>query len=199
MYNYLSGQLISKAPTSVVLDVNGIGYEIMVSLATSQKLPEPGSRVTLKTYFIVREDAQILFGFATEEERALFKLLISVSGVGPKTALTALSGIELAELKRAIVEGSVATLTSVPGIGRKTAERLIVELREKIIIGKGEEISSVGKSAKDETLLQDSLQALVSLGYSKQAAKTAIQKVYQERRNEGWNAEKLIRESLKYI
>ncbi len=199
MYNFLSGQLAQKNPTSVIVDVNGIGYEIMVSLATSQKLPDTGSRVTLKTYFVVREDAQILFGFATEEERALFKLLISVSGIGPKTALTALSGIELAELKRAIVEGSVVTLTSVPGVGRKTAERLIVELREKIILEKDRILSSPVKSAEEETLLQDSLQALVSLGYSKQAAKTAVQKVYQERRSESWSAERLIRESLKYI
>ncbi|MBI3999395.1 MAG: Holliday junction branch migration protein RuvA [Candidatus Omnitrophica bacterium] len=199
MYSFLAGILAEKSPTLVTIDVNGIGFQLVVPLSTSRELPAVGEKAKLLTQHVVREDAQLLFGFATEEERSLFKLLLSVSGVGPKLAITVLSGLGIGELKRAIVEGSVPALTAISGIGRKTAERLIVELREKIVVeGRSEGKSGAGLS-KSEVLVQDSIRALVSLGYSKQSAKTAIQKVLEGRSSERISTESLIRESLKQI
>ncbi|MBI4395297.1 MAG: Holliday junction branch migration protein RuvA [Candidatus Omnitrophica bacterium] len=199
MYSFLAGVLAEKSPTLITIDVNGIGFQLIVPLSTSQKLPQVGAKAKILTYHVVREDAHLLFGFATEEERALFKLLLSVSGIGPKLAITILSGLGIAELKKAIVEGSVLALTAISGIGRKTAERIIIELREKVVIeGRGEEKSSPLLS-KNEVLAQDSIRALVSLGYSKQDAKAAVQKVLEKRSSERLDTESLIRESLKQI
>ncbi len=200
MYNFLAGVLAEKSPTLVTIDINGIGFQLIVPLSTSQKLPAVGEKVKLLAHHVVREDAEFLFGFWTEEERSLFKLLLSVSGVGPKLAITVLSGLGIGELKRAIVNGSVPALTAISGIGRKTAERLIVELREKIVV---ESHAGDGKQnallAKHEALVQDSIRALVSLGYAKQSAKAAIQKVLEGCANNRLSAEFLIRESLKQI
>ena len=199
MYSFLSGILAEKSPTSVTVDVQGIGFQLMVPLSTSQRLPTLGEKVKLLTHHVVREDAQLLFGFVTEEERSLFKLLLSVSGIGPKLAITVLSGLGIGELKRAIVDGSVPTLTSISGIGRKTAERLIVELREKVVLESRTEEKPLGSISKSDVLIEDSLKALISLGYTKQNAKAAIQKVLQSRNRERLSAELLIRESLKQI
>lgn len=199
MYSFVSGTLVEKTLTLAVVEVNGMGLELAVSLSTSQKLPAAGERVRLFTHFVVREDAHLLFGFLTEEERSIFKLLLSVNGVGPKMAMTILSGIRLEELKRAIVQGSVSVLTAVSGIGRKTAERLIIELREKIIIDQGESNKVPVPLGTHEALVQDSLQALMALGYSRQNAKAAIQKVLDHDREASWNVESLIRASLKYM
>ena len=130
MIGSLNGKLIEKNPTALIIECSGVGYEVKISLTTFSAI---GSDESIKvfTQFIVREDAQLLFGFATKEERDIFNHLISVSGIGPKTALTALSGIPVPELKRAIIDGDLAVLTGVSGIGKKTAERMIVELREK--------------------------------------------------------------------
>jgi Holliday junction DNA helicase RuvA len=189
VYSYLSGVLAEKSPTSVTIDVNGIGFQLMIPVSTYQKLPEAASKVKLFTQHIVREDAEFLFGFSSEEERSLFKLLMSVSGIGPKLAITILSGLNAQELKRAIVDGSVPALTAISGVGRKTAERLIVELREKIVV----------EGRAENVLVQDSLKALISLGYSKQNAKTAIQKVMEQHGNKKLSTELVIRESLKQI
>ena len=200
MYSYLAGILTEKSPTGVTVDINGIGFQLLIPLSTFQTLPTANEKVKLLTYHVVREDAQLLFGFATEEERSFFKLLLSVSGVGPKLAMTILSGLGLGELKRAIVQGSVPALSAISGIGRKTAERLIVELREKIVIesySEEEKLSTI--LPKNQALVQDSVRALVSLGYSKQNAKAAIQKVLLDSGHDRWNAESLIRESLKQI
>ena len=199
MYSFLSGILAEKSLTSVTVDIQGIGFQLMVPLSTSQKLPALGEKVKLLTHHVVREDAQLLFGFVTEEERSLFKLLLSVSGIGPKLAITVLSGLGIGELKRAIVDGSVPALTSISGIGRKTAERLIVELREKVVIESRTEEKPLGSISKSDVLIEDSLKALISLGYTKQNAKAAIQKVLQSRNRERLSAELLIRESLKQI
>ena len=148
----------------------------------------------------MREDAQLLFGFATEEERSLFRHLIGVTGIGAKLAVTVLSGLGISELKRAIVEGSIPALQSISGIGRKTAERLVVELREKIVVeGAAVELKSPVDLNTDEALVHDSLQALVSLGYSKQNARTAIQKVLARQNGNRLNPELLIRASLKHM
>ena len=200
MYSYLAGVLAEKSPTTVTVDINGIGFQLMVPLSTSQRLPGIGEKVKLLIHHVVREDAELLFGFATEEERALFKLLLGVSGIGPKLAITVLSGLGIGELKRAIVDGSVPSLTAISGIGRKTAERIIVELREKIVVeARAEGGKTAGILAKKEALIEDSLRALISLGYTKQNAKAAIQKVLDARGHDRLNAEALIRESLKQI
>lgn len=198
MYNYLSGILAEKFPTQVTLDVNGIGFQLVVPLSTSQKLPQAGQKVKLLTHHVVREDAQLLFGFATEEERSLFRLLLTISGIGPKSAITVLSGLGIGELKRAIVNGSIPTLTSISGIGKKTAERIIIELREKVVVEGRDDEPSEHLSLEKE-LMQDSLRALVSLGYTKQNAKAAIEKVMNSKSSDEWTPESLIRESLKQI
>jgi len=200
VFSYLSGTLAEKSPTWATIDVHGIGFQVMVPLSTSHRLPRLGEKVRLLVHHLVREDAELLFGFASEEERSLFRLLIGVSGVGPKLAITALSGLGSHELKRAIVEGSIPTLTSTPGIGRRTAERLVVELREKIVLaGYAEEKKETTKLEQRDEFVEDSLQALISLGYSKQSAKTAIQKVLTSRSAGRMDPETLIRESLKHI
>jgi len=200
MYHYLRGRIAEKTPTWVVLDAGGIGFEVLIPLSTSQKLPAIGEEIKLLTHFVVREDAHLMFGFLTKEERSLFKLLISVSGIGPKMAMTILSGLGISDLKQAIVQGSIATLSSISGIGRKTAERLVIELREKIAIeGVGKGAAGIETLKNQEMLIEDSLQALLSLGYKKQSAKTAIQRALTNGKQNEWNAEALIRESLKHI
>lgn len=199
MYHYLSGTVAEKGPTWAVLDVGGVGYELTLPISTSQKLPAVGKEIKLLTHFVVREDAQLLFGFLTKEEHSLFKLLLTVSGIGPKMAITILSGLGIGELKRAIVDGSVAALTSISGIGRKTAERLVIELREKVAVESMSSARGLEVIQKEDALVDDSMQALVSLGYNKQNAKTAIQKALANAKKADWTAETLIRESLKHI
>ena len=200
MYHHLIGKITEKTPTAVILDVNGIGYEVRVSLSTFSSLPNLGETVKLFTHFVVREDAQLLYGFATEEEREAFKLLISISGIGPKLAITLLSGVTLSELKRAIQEKNVPVLTAISGIGQKTAERVIIELKDKI--GKAE--VSAGKelvhdASVSDQMVEDSVLALVSLGYTKQKAKDAVQKVLRTPLGKKVSVEEIIRAALKHV
>jgi holliday junction DNA helicase RuvA len=200
MYRFLSGTIAEKSPTSVTLDVNGVGYELMVPVSTSQKLPDVSHQTKVLTHLVVREDAHLLFGFASEEERLLFRQLISVSGIGPKLAITILSGLGSLELKQAIVHGQIPVLTAISGIGRKTAERMIVELREKLVVESQETCgSAIPEIVINRKLVDDSLQALVSLGYNKQNAAAAIQRAYAVRKTNEWDVESLIRASLKNI
>ena len=200
MYHYLNGKIAEKTPVAVILDVNGIGYEVRVSLSTFSSLPNLGETVKLFTHFVVREDAQLLYGFATEEEREAFRLLISISGIGPKLAITLLSGVTLPELKRAIQEKNIPVLTAISGIGQKTAERVIIELKDKI--GKAE--VSAGKelihdASISDQMVEDSVSALVSLGYTKQKAKDAIQKTLKAMLGKKPSVEEIIRAALKHV
>ena len=200
MYHYLNGKIAEKTPVAVILDVNGIGYEVRVSLSTFSSLPNLGETVKLFTHFVVREDAQLLYGFATEEEREAFRLLISISGIGPKLAITLLSGVTLQELKRAIQEKNIPVLTAISGIGQKTAERVIIELKDKI--GKAE--ISAGKelihdASVSDQMVEDSVSALVSLGYTKQKAKDAVQKVLKTALGKKVTVEEIIRAALKHV
>jgi Holliday junction DNA helicase RuvA len=200
MYHYLNGKIAEKTPTAVILDVNGIGYEVRVSLSTFSSLPNLGEAVKLFTHFVVREDAQLLYGFATEEEREAFRLLISISGIGPKLAITLLSGVTLPELKRAIQEKNIPVLTAISGIGQKTAERVIVELKDKIgrqEIPSGKEI--VHDASVSDQMVEDSVSALVSLGYTKQKAKEAIQKTLKAMLGKKPSVEEIIRAALKHV
>jgi Holliday junction DNA helicase RuvA len=200
MYHYLNGKIAEKTPTAVILDVHGIGYEVRVSLSTFSSLPNLGETVKLFTHFVVREDAQLLYGFATEEEREVFRLLISISGIGPKLAITLLSGVTLPELKRAIQEKNIPVLTAISGIGQKTAERVIIELKDKI--GRAEASSGkeiVHDASVSDQMVEDSVSALVSLGYTKQKGKEAIQKTLKALQGKKPSVEEIIRAALKHV
>jgi len=179
MFAYISGKLFQKEPTSVIIDVNGIGYQINIPLSTYSALPATGQNAKLLTYYHVREDIQALYGFATPEEKELFLLLISVSGIGPKMAMTILSGTSPEQFRRRILDGDVESLTLIPGIGLKTARRIIVELGEKIgqtsevVSG---ELATVTLGATGE----EALRALISLGYRRAEALNALRKAVKE-------------------
>lgn len=169
MIGKLTGVLLEKNPPEVLLDCNGVGYEVMVPMSTFYNLPGLGERTSLLTQLIVREDAQLLYGFASADERAAFRQLIKVAGVGPRTALAVLSGIGVADLAQAITLQEAGRLVKVPGIGKKTAERLLLELKGKL----GAELS--GAAALATTDQQgDILQALLALGYNDKEAAAAL-------------------------
>ncbi len=168
MIGKLTGMLSDKNPPQVIVDCGGVGYEVQVPMSTFYNLPAEGHKVTLLTHFVVREDAQILYGFATSTERAAFRELIKISGVGPRTALSVLSGMGVSELAQAITLQEAGRLIKVPGIGKKTAERLLLELKGKL----GADIGAVAGAADDSQA--DILQALVALGYSDKEAIAAL-------------------------
>ena len=171
MIGRLIGTLAEKSPPQLLIDVNGVGYEVDVPMSSFYNLPALGERVTLLTHFVVREDAQILFGFLTHDERATFRQLVKISGVGPRTALSILSGLSVNELAQAISLQETGRLVKVPGIGKKTAERLLLELKGKL----GDALAapaSVASSAQ-----ADILQALVALGYSDREAAAALKQL----------------------
>ena len=170
MIGRLTGTLADKQPPQVVLDVHGVGYEIDVPMSTFFNLPGVGETVTLLTHFVVREDAQVLFGFLTAPERATFKELVKISGVGPRTALGILSGLSVAELSQAVSKQDAGRLVKVPGIGKKTAERLLLELKGKL--GPDLALPSSGVVVSDAQA--DIAQALQALGYNEREAQAAL-------------------------
>ncbi|MHB2147722.1 Holliday junction branch migration protein RuvA [Calditrichota bacterium LG25] len=199
MIEYITGKIVSNRNTEIILETNGFGYNIKVSLNTAQKLPAPGTQATLKTYLHVRENGIQLYGFADEQERELFMGLLSISGVGPKLALTLLSGLTVEQVQRAVYAQDVKTLSSISGIGKKTAQRLIVELKDKITLPEGVEaeknaalLSEPKSEAESEAIL-----ALVSLGYSKIQAVKAVSKVQNINHSE--KSEEIIKRALQVI
>lgn len=191
MIAQLTGKIIEKNPTDLVLDVNGVGYELKVSLNTSSEIDEK-KPVTVFTQMIVREDAQLLYGFHSKEERVMFNNLISVSGIGPNTAILMLSALRPLEIARAIQSEDLTTIKSIKGIGAKTAERVIVDLRDKVakLSFSENNLSGLGNTTKFEAL-----SALVSLGFERKSVEKAIDKIYQD----GATVESLIREGLKIL
>ena len=169
MIGRLQGLLAEKNPPQVLVDCHGVGYEVDVPMSTFYNLPETGQVVTLLTHFVVREDAQILYGFGSAQERAAFRELIKVTGVGPRMALSILSGLSVADLAQAITRQEVARLVKVPGIGKKTAERLMLELKGKL----GADMGSVQALASTDNL-HDIGQALLALGYNDKEAAAAL-------------------------
>ena len=169
----ITGILIEKNPPEVVVDVGGVGYEIAVPMSTFYPLPAVGERVSLHTQLIVREDAHLLYGFATHSERAAFRQLLKISGVGPKVALAVLSGLSVNDLASAIATQDAARLTKIPGIGKKTAERLLLELRDKFQTSGA--ISSTDSAAVSDS--DDILNALIALGYNEREAQFAIKQM----------------------
>ena len=200
MIGRIRGVLVEKQPPHLMIEANGVGYEVEAPMSVFYKLPESGAEVTLYTHFVVREDAQLLYGFSSKDERELFRTLIKVNGVGPKLGLTLLSGIEAEAFVRCVQEGDSATLVKLPGVGKKTAERLIVEMKDKLdkwqsaplldgkpLIAGGE----MAASARD--IEQEASSALVALGYKPQEASKVISKLYKD----GMSSEELIRQALK--
>ena len=177
MIGRLSGILLEKNPPQVLLDVGGVGYEVDVPMSTFYNLPKIGEKVSLFTQLIVREDAHLLYGFATESERATFKQLLKVSGVGPKVGLAVLSGMSVNDLAEAVATQESGRLTRVPGIGKKTAERLLLELKDKLKVDV--RITVGGEIAKPSSAA-DILNALISLGYNEKEALYAIKQLPKE-------------------
>ena len=174
MIGRLQGTLAGKSPPQVLLEVNGVGYDVDVPMSTFFNLPAVGERVTLLTHFVVREDAQILFGFLTSAERQTFRELIRISGVGPRTALSILSGLNVDDLARAVQQQDAVRLTKVPGIGKKTAERLLLELRDRLpkTLAVGGARVGAGDTAHDAA--SDIMNALLALGYNEREAVSAM-------------------------
>jgi Holliday junction DNA helicase RuvA len=168
MIGRLTGILVEKSPPQVLVDAAGVGYEVDVPMSTFYQLPTVGERIVLLTHFVVREDAQQLFGFLTHEERATFRLLVKISGVGPRTALAILSGLSVGELAQAVTMQESGRLVKVPGIGKKTAERLLLELKGKL----GPDLARPASVSSDAQA--DIVQALVALGYSEREAAAAL-------------------------
>ncbi|HMJ50319.1 MAG TPA: Holliday junction branch migration protein RuvA [Burkholderiales bacterium] len=168
MIGRITGTLVEKRPPMVLLDVQGVGYEIDVPMSTFYQLPAVGSEVTLRTHLVVREDAHLLYGFGSEQERMAFRQLLKISGVGARTALAVLSGLSVADLQNAVRAEDSARLTKIPGIGKKTAERLLLELRGKL------EMVVSPETAPAATTSQDVVNALLALGYNEREAGWAI-------------------------
>ncbi len=203
MIAHLSGTLLAKHATSVIVDVGGVGYEVTIPVTTFYDLGETNSPVRLQIYTHVREEALQLFGFRTLRERELFTLLISVSGIGPKSAVAMLSGMSADEIVTAIRQSNFARITSIPGVGRKTAERLVIELRDKMAALSGpaleEQTAAGGATAaqSEDALREDTLAALLQLGFPKPAAEKAITGAMQE--GGDLSVETLLRRSLRQL
>lgn len=195
MLTYINGMLVTKTPTQVVIDCGGVGFAINISLNTFSKLPEEGKLCKLLTHLQIKEDARVLYGFVNQEERALFRMLISISGVGPSTAQMMLSAMSPSELVNCIANNNAGALQSIKGIGAKTAQRIAMELKDKV--------SKVGVVADNFSVANnnsrsEALSALVSLGFARQAAEKVVDKVLSE--SDGTlKVEDIIKQSLKLL
>lgn len=197
MIAHLRGTLLEKHPNQAVIEAAGVGYDVTIPVSTFSVLPEPGQEVRLRVHTHVREDAIALFGFASQEEKFLFERLISVSGIGPKLATTVLSGLAAAELIAAIRAGEVARLVRIPGVGKKTAERIVLELREKLPEAPGAVAAGPAGAAALSATDRDVLSALVNLGCTQAAAESAVKKA--KAAGAGAEFEPLFRKSLELM
>ena len=198
MITFLHGKLVEALPTQVVVDVNGVGYEALIPLSSFDKLPQPGGDVKLLTQLVIREDAHVLYGFASSAERDLFRLLINnVSGIGPKTALNILSGMNPVAFRGAVASSDVKSLSQISGVGKKTAERIVVELRDKVGAAGAWEASSAARSlsAADQKI-NDAVLALMALGFKQIEAHDTV-RAAQTMLGVAATVEQLVRASLK--
>lgn len=197
MIGRLTGILLEKQPPQILLDINGVGYEVEAPMSTFYKLPSLGEKVTLHTHLVVREDAQLLYGFAEKRDRLLFRELIKLNGVGPKLALSLMSGLEVDELIAAVQAQDTSALTRVPGVGKKTAERLLVELKGKFTAWEATPgaapLPGAAAAAPAASHTADAVSALIALGYKPQEASRAVNAIKEE----GLSSEELIRRALK--
>jgi Holliday junction DNA helicase RuvA len=193
MIGFLRGTLVNKTAPQVLLDVNGVGYNILAPMSTFYDLPETGQVVQLLTHLSIREDAHVLFGFLSEQERSLFRSLIRINGVGPKLALAILSGISIEDFQRCVFENNIATLVKLPGIGKKTAERLIIEMRDRL-----PEISGTTHANQTTTTISataEAIHALVSLGFNETDAQRMVRKIVKD----NLSSQELIRLALQSV
>lgn len=183
MIAFLKGVLHSALPTRAVIDVGGVGYQVEIPLSSFDKLPAPGAEVRLLTHLAIREDAHVLYGFMTEAERDLFQLLVQhVSGVGPKLALAVLSGMPVAAFKAAVVNGDITAISKISGLGKKTAERIVLELKDKVgVAAAWEAASSAAGPDPASAAMNDAVLALISLGYKQVDAHKAVRKAAEGR------------------
>jgi len=198
MITFVHGKLVEALPTQATVDVNGVGYEVLIPLSSFDKLPPPGYEVKLLTHLAVREDAHLLYGFVTTAERDLFRLLVhSVSGIGPKIALNILSGMTVTAFRGAVASGDVKALSQISGVGKKTGERIVVELRDKIGAPGAWEASSAQRSlSPDEQKINDAVLALIALGFKQVEAHDAV-KASLSTLGPKSTVEDLVRASLK--
>src|SRR6187551_2325159 len=198
MINFLCGKLVEALPTQVTVDVNGVGYEVLIPLSSFDKLPQPGNEVKLLTHLAIREDAHVLYGFMTGAERELFRLLINtVSGIGPKIALNVLSGMNVTALRGAVASGDVKSLSQISGVGKKTAERIVVELKDKVGAAGAWEASSAQRAlSSSDQKLNDAVLALMALGFKQQDAHESV-RAAQAVLGEQASVEALVRAALK--
>jgi holliday junction DNA helicase RuvA len=198
MITFIQGQLVEALPTQVTVDLHGMGYEILIPLSSYDRLPAVGGPVRLLTHLVVREDAHVLYGFVTPSERALFRLLIqTVSGIGPKLALNILSGMDPIAFRGAVASGDVKALSRINGVGKKTAERMVVELRDKVGAAGAWEASSAQRGlSAEETRLNDAILALIALGFKQAEASDAVRAAVNVLGPEA-RVEALVRAALK--
>jgi Holliday junction DNA helicase RuvA len=194
----LTGKLAAKSPAEIVVDVGGVAFALSIPLSTFDRLADVGSQVSVHTHLHVREDALQLYGFFTEEERDIFRTLISVNGIGPKMAQGILSGIPVAALKGHILSGNSMALTAIPGVGRKIAERLVVELRDRIAKSDGATLSAGASTPNGSRVRAEALLALTSLGYNRPAAEKAIRGAVQESPDAESSVEALVKAALRH-
>jgi Holliday junction DNA helicase RuvA len=193
MIGRIKGTLLRKEPPALLVDVNGVGYELEAPMTTFYELPPVGQGVTLHTHMVVREDAHLLYGFARESQRRVFRELLKVTGVGPRIGLAVLSGLTEDELARAIAGEDIARLSRVPGIGKKTAERLVIELRDKLAVAPELEVAESAAPATPADPSAEAVSALIALGYKPNEASRAVRAVPAK----GLSAEEIIRQALK--
>lgn len=198
MISFLHGKLVDALPTQVTVDVNGVGYDVLIPLSSFDKLPQPGGDVKLLTHLAVREDAHVLYGFMTAAERELFRMLINtVSGIGPKIALNVLSGMNPVAFRGAVANGDVKSLSQISGVGKKTAERIVVELRDKIGEAGAWEASSAARTlSSSDQKVNDAVLALMALGFKQQDAHESV-RAAQAMLGEAASVEELVRAALK--
>jgi len=189
----LHGILLHKEPPALLVDVGGVGYELEAPMTTFYELPAVGEKVTLYTHLVVREDAHLLYGFAREAQRRLFRALLKVNGVGPRVALAVLSGLSDEEFTRCVADEDIARLTKVPGIGRKTAERLVIEMRDKLPADVATAAPATDTASTPADPVSEAVSALVALGYKPNEASRAVRGVSAK----GLSAEEIIRQALK--
>lgn len=199
MITHLEGTLVEALPTQVVLDVAGVGYEVLIPLSSFDKLPVIGSRVKLLTHLHVREDAHQLFGFSTSAERDLFRLLLNhVSGIGPKLALAVLSGMSVETFKASVVNSDTASISKISGLGKKTAQRIVLELQDKVGVAAAWEAAAATAESQDQAEINDAVLALISLGYKQVEAHKAVRQAAGEPGADK-SSEALVRQALKRL
>jgi Holliday junction DNA helicase RuvA len=199
MIAHIQGLLHFKSPEYLVIDVEGIGYQVQVPLSTFYDLPQVGSTVSLHIHTHVREDALQLYGFQSPEEKTLFVRLMSIAGIGPRLAVNILSGISPAELIESLSQNNLARLTSIPGVGRKTAERIMVEMKDKVsTLAPGLDVTVTVRTTADEAMNEDVLSALINLGYKKGVAQRAVENARHRLEGE-ITLESLLKESLRAL